>query len=169
MENGGIQWPYPEGSPENPEQYRRLFADGRFHHPSGKAKFHFEDVKPLPEPVTSDFPFVLITGRGSVSAWHTTTRTGKVPILAKSIPADVYIEINEEDAQRLGIRDKDTVIVSSRRDTIEARAAVGTKTLPGEAFMAMHYPETNRLTYPSFDDYSRQPGYKFSAIRIKRK
>jgi anaerobic selenocysteine-containing dehydrogenase len=32
----------------------------------------------------------------------------------------------------------------------------------------MHYAGTNELTYPAFDPYSRQPSYKYCAVRIER-
>ena len=32
----------------------------------------------------------------------------------------------------------------------------------------MHYAETNGLTLPAFDPYSRQPAYKACAVRIER-
>src|SRR5262249_36839393 len=42
-ECGGIQWPCPETFPSeiSNKTERRLFADGRFFHPDGKAKFIF--------------------------------------------------------------------------------------------------------------------------------
>lgn len=33
--------------------------------------------------------------------------------------------------------------------------------------MPMHYAETNRLTYPSFDPYSHEPMYKLAAVKIR--
>jgi assimilatory nitrate reductase catalytic subunit len=38
---------------------------------------------------------------------------------------------------------------------------------PGFVFLPMHYPEANYLTFPVFDPYSRQPGYKFGAVKIE--
>ena len=73
--DGGVQWPYP-AEQASVEQERRLFADGRFHHPDGKAKFLFEDPRPMPEPPTKEFPLLLLTGRGTAVQWHTQTRTG---------------------------------------------------------------------------------------------
>ena len=32
----------------------------------------------MPEPVTKQFPLVLLTGRGRASQWHTQTRTSAV-------------------------------------------------------------------------------------------
>jgi assimilatory nitrate reductase catalytic subunit len=39
---------------------------------------------------------------------------------------------------------------------------------PGQVFIPMHYVETNRLTHPSFDPYSRQPSYKSGAVEVLR-
>src|ERR1051326_4540099 len=67
-ECGGIQWPFPEsfnsrisgkepsnlnGESARPEfrSERRLFEDGTFYHPDGKAKFFFEEPRPPAEPI----------------------------------------------------------------------------------------------------------------------
>ena len=166
-ENGGIQWPFPEGS-VLVESQRRLFEDGKFFHPDGKARFLFEDIKPLPEEVDSQYPFVLLTGRGTSSQWHTQTRTGKSAVLRKMYPQEVYVEINPEDALRLSIQDGQWVYVSTRRAEVKARALVMPSVKEGNIFMPMHYDTTNHLTLPSFDSYSHQPSYKMSAARVAK-
>ncbi|MGZ8921125.1 MAG: molybdopterin-dependent oxidoreductase, partial [Limisphaerales bacterium] len=60
---GGIQWPYPAG--ETLETERRLFADGQFYHNDGKARFVFESSRPPSEETDEQFPFLLLTGRGT--------------------------------------------------------------------------------------------------------
>ncbi len=35
--------------------------------------------------------------------------------------------------------------------------------------MAMHYFETNQLTFPAFDPYSAEPAYKLAAVRLARR
>jgi assimilatory nitrate reductase catalytic subunit len=45
---------------------------------------------------------------------------------------------------------------------------VTTTVQPGHLFMPMHYQETNLLTCPAFDPYSRQPAYKHCAVRVER-
>lgn len=40
--------------------------DGRFRHPDGRARFLFEDPRPLPEAPGERYPFLLLTGRGQV-------------------------------------------------------------------------------------------------------
>jgi anaerobic selenocysteine-containing dehydrogenase len=162
---GGIQWPYPEGSGAV-EPERRLFEDGKYFHPDRKARFLFEDVAQVPEREGGDYPFILLTGRGSVAQWHTQTKTGKVDMLKKMHPADPYVEIHPEDAASLGIQPDGWVMVRSRRGEARVRAAVGESVGRGVVFMAMHYFETNRLTYPAFDPQSREPCYKYAAVGL---
>jgi assimilatory nitrate reductase catalytic subunit len=162
---GGIQWPYPESAADT-RQERRLFENGRFFHEDGKARFFFERVHPVSEPTDGEYPFVLMTGRGTMVQWHTQTRTGKVPALRKGYPEDVYLEMNAVDAQHLSIADGDPVVVASRRGEVRATLAVADTVMCGHVFMPMHYPETNELTRPAFDPHSREPDYKYCAVRV---
>jgi assimilatory nitrate reductase catalytic subunit len=174
---GGIQWPYPAepegdaGSPAGPgprtAAERRLFADGRFFHPDGRARFVFEAPRPPPETTSDSYPFVLLTGRGSSSQWHTQTRTSKSAILRSLYPEKPYVEISPTDAAALGVAADDMVLVSSRRGEMEARAFITPTVAPGQVFVPMHYEGTNRLTRPTFDPYSRQPSYKSAAVAIR--
>jgi predicted molibdopterin-dependent oxidoreductase YjgC len=51
---------------------------------------------------------------------------------------------------------------------MRARTVVTPTVRPGQVFIPMHYVETNRLTHPSFDPYSRQPSYKSGAVEVLR-
>jgi assimilatory nitrate reductase catalytic subunit len=189
-ECGGVQWPWPakpygamesrtEGAlgtdrsrnPELqksvPEQERRLFADGKFFTPDGRARFVYEEPRPVAEPTSPAYPFVLLTGRGTSAQWHTNSRTAKSAILRQLYPANAYVEINPADAARLGIEPNSRVEVSSPRGRIVATAFVTGTVQPGQIFMPMHYAETNKLTHPAFDPYSRQPSYKHCAVNLK--
>jgi predicted molibdopterin-dependent oxidoreductase YjgC len=162
---GGVQWPFPEGAVL--EQERRLFSDGRFFHADGKARFIFEGSRPPLETVDDTYPFVLLTGRGTSAQWHTQTRTAKSAILRQLYPENVYVEVNPADAGDLNLASGDFVRVSSRRGSLKAKMLVTSTVQPGQVFIPMHYPEVNRLTYASFDPYSRQPSYKISAVRLE--
>lgn len=166
-ERGGIQWPYPEqGGDDRPE--RRLFADGKFFHPDGKAKFIFEASRPMPERPNDSYPFLLLTGRGTVAQWHTETRTRQSPVLRKLSSPGPICEINPIDARRAKIQSRDALIIESQRGSIEARAFVTPTVGVGQLFMAMHDASTNRLTDAVFDPYSRQPSYKACAVRVRK-
>ncbi|MGE0607017.1 MAG: molybdopterin oxidoreductase family protein [Pirellulales bacterium] len=165
-EHGGIQWPHPENAPL-PQSERRLFADGKFYHADGKARFIFDQPAPLPEPVNESFPFMLLTGRGTASQWHTQTRTSKSAVLRRLYPAEIYLEINPNDARRLGIKPDQRVVVESQRGSLVAKAFVTYTVRPGQVFLPMHYEATNRLTLAHFDPHSRQPSYKNCAVRVR--
>ena len=122
----------------------------------------------MPEQPDSTFPLLLLTGRGSSAQWHTQTRTGKSDLLRKLYIPDIYVEINEQDAARLGITSGAPVAVSSRRGRLQARAIITLTIQPGQVFIPMHYALTNQLTLPSVDPYSRQPAYKACAVRLER-
>jgi assimilatory nitrate reductase catalytic subunit len=177
---GGIQWPFRDTSndasarkhdpapvltiPVEPE--RRLFEDRLFYHSDKKARFLFEAPRDVPEPTDADYPFVLLTGRGTSSQWHTQTRTGKSAVLKKLHPEQVYVEMNAIDAERLGIRTNQKVLISSRRAQVTATAFITNTVRPGQVFIPMHYSAANALTFPAFDLYSRQPAYKACAVSV---
>jgi assimilatory nitrate reductase catalytic subunit len=165
----GIQWPLPEGQTPTPGEERRLFEDGRFHHPDGKARLLFEEPRKQPEPVDKNYPLLLLTGRGSSSQWHTGTRTNKSAVLSKLFPAAPYVEISPKDAREHAINQNEWVVVESRRGQVVARAFVSHVVQPGQCFMPMHYAKVNQLTFPSFDPYSRQPSYKNCAVKLRRR
>jgi len=154
-------------SPELPPVERRLFADGVFFHPDGRARFLFEAPMDVGEPADAAFPFVLLTGRGTSAQWHTQTRTGKSAVLRQHYPEGIYVEIHPTDAQRLGVKANSNVVVASRRGALEARAFVTPSVQPGQIFIPMHYEATNRLTLARFDPYSRQPSYKACAVSVR--
>jgi assimilatory nitrate reductase catalytic subunit len=172
---GGLQWPWTEadaaatthGYPEGEAVQRRLFADGQFFTADHKAKFLFTDVVPLPEIPDETYPFFLLTGRGTMHQWHTQTRTGKVEMLKKMYPQESYAEVNPEDAARLGIETGTALRVTSRRGSVLVKALVKDSVRPGFVFLPMHYPEANYLTFPVFDPHSRQPGFKFGAVKVE--
>jgi assimilatory nitrate reductase catalytic subunit len=164
-ECGGVQWPLPEGHPTFSNQ-RRLFEDGKFFTADGQAKFIFDEPRPVVEPTDLEFPFVLLTGRGTSAQWHTGSRTDKSDVLRALAPAKCYVEINPADAARLNIGSNNRVRISSRRASIVAKAFITPTVQAGQIFIPMHYPEANRLTHPSFDPHSRQPNYKHCAVNI---
>ncbi len=164
---GGIQWPYPDTVSGPVDKQRRLFEDGKFYHADARAKFLFEAPRPMPEPPNEEYPYILLTGRGTSSQWHTQTRTGKSDVLRKLYPENPYVEINPQDAERLEIRPNHKVRVRSRRGEIEVTAVLLSSVQPGQLFMSMHYDVTNHLTADAFDPYSKQPSFKACAVTIE--
>jgi assimilatory nitrate reductase catalytic subunit len=168
-ELGGVQWPWPERAGGGaPQAERRLFEDGRFFTPDGKARFIFDPPRPAPDACDESYPFLLLTGRGTSAQWHTLTRTGRSDVLRKLSPGGAYVEIHPADAERLEITPGSEVSIQSRRGEMLAMAHVTSIVQEGQVFIPMHYEPVNRLIAPVFDPHSRQPSYKACAVRIER-
>ena len=165
--HGGVQWPCPTPDAATVQE-RRLFEDGRFFTPSGRARFVRGDPRPPEEALTGRHPLILLTGRGSSAEWHTGTRTSKSAILRSLSPQQLYVQVAPDDADARGILTGDEVVVGTVRGEIRARAHVTPNVATGQLFLPMHHEATNRLTAPSFDPQSRQPSYKWSAAEVRK-
>jgi anaerobic selenocysteine-containing dehydrogenase len=109
-------------------------------HRRSTGAIHFDSPLPAPELPDADYPFILLTGRGTSAQWHTGTRTNKSDILCKLAPGRVYVEINATDARRLGIESGQDVFIASRRATITAKAFVTTTVQEGQVFVSHALP-----------------------------
>jgi assimilatory nitrate reductase catalytic subunit len=87
-------------------------------------------------------------------------------VLKKLYPNQIYVEMNPHDAEPLGIRANQKVIVASRRSEVTVTAFLTTTVQRGHLFIPMHYSVANELTFPAFDPYSRQPSYKSCAVSV---
>jgi len=160
----GIQWPCPEGAETGA---LRLYADGVFQHPDGKAKLialPFVDNNERPD---GDYPFWLNSGR-VVEHFHTRTRTGKIGNVNKFSPTP-YMEMNPDAAERLGIEHMTYARLVSRRGDAVVLVQLTQRVPPNMVFIPFHFHEcVNRLTLGLLDPYSRQPAFKQCAVRIER-
>ena len=169
----GIQWPYPSSARSGPPaDGRRLFEQGRFHTPDGRARMHVPRWIPPAESVDDEFPYALITGRVK-DQWHTMARTGHSAKLLKS-ERQPFLEINSSDALGLGIRDRDRVRVSSRRGSFDVTARVNETIRPGSVFAPFHWGSlwadngsSNASASEAVDPRSKQPELKFAAVRVE--
>jgi assimilatory nitrate reductase catalytic subunit len=167
-QHGGIQWPFREGD-DDPGASRRLYTDGRFQTPDGRANLVPTSWEPFPEQPSTDYPLVLNTGR-TVEHWHTRTKTGNVPILERLSP-EAWVEMNPLDARLLRLAPQGRVDVVSRRGRMRNVQLRVTETIaPGQVFVPFHYAEANanEVTQSAFDPVSREPNYKQSAVRVER-
>ncbi len=166
----GRQWPYPEGrEAEFAEEQRRLYSDGRFFTPSGRAKFIFEEPLENPIPVTEEFPLVFNTGRGTVGQWHTQSRTKEVKFVEDVSLKKAYLYMNTKLAAEKGIRDMDEVrVYSSNGQNAVFSVKITDNVQYGELYAPIHYIECNKLTPSSYDKYSREPNYKGGTCRIEK-
>ena len=98
-EQGPQQWPFPEGAAEGKA---RLYEDGKFPTPSGKARFVDTEYKGLAEDVSAEYPIALNTGRLR-DQWHGMSRTGRVAQLFNHV-AEAELAMNAGDLAAAGWR-----------------------------------------------------------------
>jgi len=159
----GLQWPCTDGADKGAP---RLYADGVFQYPNGKAKLialPFIDNNERPD---EEYPFWLNTGR-VVEHFHTRTRTGKVGNGNKFSPTP-YMEMNPDAAARLGIRHGSYARLTSRRGDAVVMVQLTQRVAPDSVFIPFHFHEcVNRVSLGLLDPHSRQPAYKQCAVRIE--
>ncbi|MDO8606883.1 MAG: molybdopterin-dependent oxidoreductase [Phaeospirillum sp.] len=163
-----IQWPVPEGGTGT----ARLFGDGRFYHPDGKARQIA--VEPRPPVALTDlaFPLALNTGR-SRDQWHTMTRTGRSPLLAAHAP-EPTLSVHPADAIRFGLTDNGLARVSGRRASTLLRVAVSGGQRLGEVFAPIHWTDrvaseavVGTLIDAAVDPISGQPEMKHAPVMVE--
>lgn len=155
------------GAAITPEEYKA-------NDPKGKAIIKAADYVPPEEQPDSNYPLWLTTGR-VVYHWHTRTKTGRVRELNDAAP-DVFVQISHGDALRYKISGGDMVEIESRRGKIYAHAQLG-DIIPGHIFIPFHYGywdnpghprAADELTITGWDPVSKQPHYKYAAVRIRK-
>ena len=168
----GIQWPCSDSPSEwagddSSDGTRRLYIDGRFAFPSGRAKLiplPFVDNNERPD---AEYPFWFNSGR-VVEHFHTRTRTGKVGNQNKFSPTP-YMEMNPDAASELGIRHGEYARVVSRRGDAVVMVQTTQRVSREMVFVPFHFHDcVNRVTLGLLDPHSRQPAFKQCAARVER-
>jgi assimilatory nitrate reductase catalytic subunit len=166
VDEQGIFWPCPEpGHPGTP----RLFENGRFFHPDGKAKFFPIRYRDPAEVVDDEYPVWLTTGR-VVSQYLSGSQTRRIAQLVAQYP-EPLCEMHPHLAAALGVASGDRVTVTSRRGSITVPAKVVETIRPDTVFIPYHWPgdkAANRLTNRALDPISKIPEYKVSAVRVEK-
>lgn len=97
--------------------------------------------------------------------------TRRVPILHQAVP-EAYVEINAQDAERLGIVNGQKVRLVSSRGKLVLRVAIDGRGRPpsGQVFVPF-FDESlliNELTLDAYCPISKQPDYKKCAVRVEK-
>jgi len=167
--DGPQQWPYPEGARGGRS---RLYEDGVFPTPSGRARFIATEYQPPAEEPDTAFPLRLTTGRLR-DQWHSMTRTGRVARLFGHSP-EPEIVLNAATLENCGVQNHALARVTSRRGAAVMKVRASGDMRPGDAFVAMHWGArftsgngTNTLTVGAMDPHSKQPELKHAAVRVE--
>ncbi|CAN5267999.1 nitrate reductase [soil metagenome] len=163
-----IQWPVSADGQGTP----RLFVDGRFQTPDGRARMVPTRPKGPADAVNAAYPMSLNTGRIR-DQWHTMTRTGLAPDLCRHAP-EPFVEVHPADAEGAGLKDGALTRVITMRGEAVALAKVTDRQRRGGLFMPMHWTNAfapsgraNPLVAPNLDPVSGQPEFKHTPARIR--
>jgi assimilatory nitrate reductase catalytic subunit len=148
------------------------FADGRFPTADGKARL-VPVVQISLAPPLKDWPMTLNTGRYR-DQWHTMTRTGLSPRLARH-RQEPLVELHPDDAAALGIAQGDLARVATPQGESVFRAHLDDGQRRGEAFVPIHWTDRQStggragvLPRDLVDPHSGQPGFKATPARVAR-
>ena len=156
------QWPIRAGERSG---RARFFSDGGFFTPDRRARFVAPEPPALKTKTCSLYPLRLNTGRVR-DQWHTMTRTGASPRLARHL-SEPFIEVNDVDAEQFGVRDGGFADVSTLWGACVLRVIVTDRQPRGQIFAPIHWTDATSsnarigaLVPPFTDPISGQPEAK---------
>ena len=163
-----IQWPVLSGGKGTP----RLFTDGVFPRPGGKAAM--VPVRPAgpASPCDAAYPLSLNTGRIR-DQWHTMTRTGLAADLWSHAP-EAYVGVHPDDAALVGVTEGALTRIQTLKGEAVAIARLTDRQRPGGIFMPLHWTDafapsgrSNPLIASNIDPTSGQPEFKHTPARLR--
>lgn len=155
-----LAWPCPtRDHPGTKFLHKEVFT-------RGKGRFFAIDFREPAEIPDEEFPFILTTGR-LMFQYHTGTMSRRIPSLEKEASKG-FVELNPRDAQRLGIKQGERVMVKSRRGEIQIDVFITDRVAPGVVFIPFHFAESaaNVLTSSELDPEAKIPELKVCAVNV---
>jgi assimilatory nitrate reductase catalytic subunit len=164
-----FQWPWRAGAAA-PEA--RLFADGGFYTPDRRGRLHAIADPALAATPDAAYPLLLATGRVR-DHWHTMTRTGRAPRLARHV-AEPTLAVHPADLAAYGLVDGGLARVESPHGAATLRVSVDDGLQPGLVFAPFHWSDAtgglvrvDALVAGSTDPVSGQPELKATPVAVR--
>lgn len=157
----GLQWPCPEiDHPGTKFLYEEKFK-------RGLGKFSVNEYVESNQFSTAEYPFMMTTGRIN-EHYHTGTMTRRSWALEREFPHG-FMEINPIDAEKLGLKNRSTVKITSRIGEVITETRITDKIKCGVIFIPFHFKEVavNKLIGKNMDPYVQIPEYKVCAVRVE--
>ncbi|TFH85611.1 nitrate reductase [Billgrantia azerbaijanica] len=163
-----IQWPV---TAEAPLGTARLFTDGRYATPDGRARLVPVRPRAPAQALSAARPLRLNTGRIR-DQWHTMTRTARAPRLMNHRP-EPFIELHPDDALAHGVGDQQLARLRGAGGDYVGRVRIARGQRRGEVFVPMHWNDRfshqarcNGLLAAHLDPLSGQPESKHGAVAL---
>jgi formate dehydrogenase major subunit len=158
-----LQWPVAEDGTDSPY----LYAD-RFAFPNGRARlFPTTWVRPL----TTDGEFdVLVNNGRMLEHFHWRNLTSETAGLEAKVPS-MFLEVSPDLAREKGLRDGDSVRITSRTGAITTKVWVTDRVRGRTVFLPEHGRRddaVNQITGDVRDSVARTPAYKEVPARLEK-
>ena len=165
-ELGYIQWPCRDESPA--DQGTSFLFEEKFDTPNGLAQFFTCDWMAPMDKLDDDYPMVLSTVR-EVGHYSCRSMTGNCAALSALADEPGYMQINTEDAAKLGIEDEALVWVNSRKGRVITRAQVSDRPNVGAVYMTYQWwiGACNELVTENLSPITKTPEYKYCAVNVE--
>ena len=162
LADGGLFWPCPDEASPGTEFLKPYWQD------DNKPGLAPLPATPPQEKADKKYSYKLIIG-GTLfhSGGGTLSMRSK---MLKELCPEGYVEINPNDAAKLGIDENDTVQVSSQRASIDAKAKLTPKNPEGIVFIPKEFEElqVQELIPVQFDPVSHIPAMKVCAVNLTK-
>jgi len=168
-----LQWPVGVDGHGRLTGTPRLFSNGNFATPDGRARLVPVTTVAPRQQTTVAAPLVVNSGRIR-DQWHTMTRTALAPRLLAHRP-EPFIEVHPADARRLGLQDGDLgQLTGSGNGRFTGRVRLTEGQRPGEVFVPIHWNQrftgqglASALVAPVTDPLSGQPEAKHGVASLR--
>jgi len=167
-----LQWPIRVDECGALQQTARLFRDGRFPTPDGRARLVPVHAQSPGQQPGEHYPLVVNSGRIR-DQWHTMTRTG----LASKLFAhreEPFIEVHPEDLSRYRLSEGELAVLAGPTGQYVGRVRSAFGQRPGEVFVPIHWNGqfassalASELMDATVDPISGQPESKHGIASIK--
>jgi formate dehydrogenase major subunit len=162
LERAGPQWPCPDESHPG----TRVLHDESF---AGRPKAQLARIQfyPSREIATPSFPYILTTGR-TLAQFNAGTMTMRT--LNTSLRPTDTLDMSPDDAEQLGLSDRDIVRVASHHGATTLPLRIDPRLRAGELFATFHTTsaDLNRVTGSGIDEHSHTPEYKVTAVDVQK-
>jgi len=161
LDNESLQWPCTDiNHPGTKFLHKEKFV-------RGLGKFSVNEYTQSNEIATSEYPFILTTGRMN-HHYHTGTMTRRSWALDREYPHG-FMELNPGDAEKLGLKERSKVRVTSKTGEVITEVHITDKITAGIVFMTFHFAEVavNKLIGRNLDPIVQIPEFKVCAVKIE--
>ena len=133
----------------------------------GLGKLHAIEHKDPAEKTDREYDYILSTGR-MLFHYNVGTMTTRSNLIKREYPRN-FVEINKNDAKKIGVKDNETVRVATRRGSLVVEVKI-TDIKEGVIWMPFHFSESqsNKLTNDAFDPISKIGEYKCCAAKVEK-